>query len=108
MGVMDVEVFKKILGLKILNLLSYVVVILWFGFVVIFFGVFVDIEYREFRFDFYCSGVLECSDDIDNSEFYWGKCFELYERWYNEYSVFVYGFVIVYCFFVGFVCVVYV
>lgn len=106
-GAMDAEALKKIIGPKTLNLLSYVAVILWFGLAVTLSGVFVDIEHRESRFDFHCSGAPERSDDIDNSELYRGKCFELYERRYNEYSVPIYGFVIVHCFLVGFVCAVY-
>ena len=87
---------------KTLNKFSYVAVICWILSGGTLFGIFADTENSESRFDFRCRGAK--SEKID---FVRGKCFQIYDKTYNQFTIPVYGFVIVNFFLIGIVCVIY-
>ena len=87
---------------KTLNKFSYVAVICWILSGGTLFGIFADTENSESRFDFRCRGAKS-----ENIDFVRGKCFQIYEKTYNQFTIPVYGFVIVNFFLIGIVCVIY-
>ena len=87
---------------KTLNKFSYVAVICWILSGGTLFGIFADTENSESRFDFRCRGAKS-----ENIDFVRGKCFQIYDKTYNQFTIPVYGFVIVNFFLIGIVCVIY-
>ena len=75
----------------------------WIAIGIILFGVFLDMEINESRFDFRCN-VDTAKIDKD---FIRGKCFVQYEKRYNKLSIPLYGFVIVNFLLPVIVCVIY-
>ena len=86
------ESLKELLTPKTLNKLSVLAVTVWIPFGVTLFGIFADIENNESRFDFRCDATL---DDKADKDFIRGKCFDEYQKEYNELRIPVYGFVII-------------
>ena len=83
---------KELLTPKTFNKLSVLAVTVWILFGVTLFGIFADIENSESRFDFRCDAKL---DDKADKDFIRGKCFDEYQKEYNELRIPVYGFVII-------------
>ena len=92
--------FKELLIYKAFNRLSLVAVLCWIIFGVTLFGIFADMEVSESRFDFRC-------DAKSDTELIRGKCFEHYEKRYNQLGFPVYGFVIVNFSVITIVCLIY-
>lgn len=92
---------KEFLKPKTLHGLSYGTAILWTICAPLSLGVFADIDINEPRSDF------QCADKIESKELNTGKCFELYEKRFNEFGIPVYAFVIVNFVLVEFVTVIY-
>lgn len=80
------EHLKELVSPKTLHWLSYVASVLWIVLGAIFFGIFVDMESNESRFDFRCGSN-------DDEALIRGKCYEQYEKQYHKLSV--YWFVII-------------
>lgn len=70
---------------------------------VILLGVFADIHNGESRFDFRC----DAKGGENDQDFIRGKCFEQYEKRYNNINIPVYGFVIINFSLIGVVCAIY-
>ena len=92
------ELLKELLSPKTLHWLSYVASVLWIVLGAIFFGIFVDMESNESRFDFRCGSN-------DDEALIRGKCYEQYEKQYHNLSV--YWFVILNFLVTASVCVFY-
>ena len=92
------ELLKELLSPKTLHWLSYVASLSWIVLGAIFFGIFVDMESNESRFDFRCGSN-------DDKELIRGKCYEQYEKQYHKLSV--YWFVILNFLVTASVCVFY-
>ena len=92
------ELLKELLSPKTLHWLSYVASVLWIVLGAIFFGIFVDMESNESRFDFRCGSN-------DDEALIRGKCYEQYEKQYHKLSV--YWFVILNFLVTASVCVFY-
>ena len=85
---------------KTFNRFSFVANVCWIAIGIVLFGVFLDMEINEARFDFRC--------DVNTAEdFIRGKCFVQYEKRYNKLSIPLYGFVIVNFLLPVIVCVIY-
>ena len=83
---------KELWTPKTFNKFSFLVNVLWIAVGVILFGVFLDMEINESRFDFRCDVNKNAKVDKD---FVRQKCFVEYEKLHNKLSVPLYGFVIV-------------
>lgn len=86
--------------MKILSKFSLVVVIVWFGFEVVLFLIFVGIEGGEFLC--FCCNISNMNDNVD---FIKEKCFGEYEQKYIKF--FVCGFVIINFLVIVFIFVIY-
>ena len=92
------EFLTELLSPRTLPRLSYVASVLWIVLGVVFFGIFVNMESNESRFDFRC-GSNKDKDLIQ------GKCYEQYQKQYHKLSV--YWFVILNFFVTASVAVIY-
>lgn len=92
------EHLKELVSPKTLHWLSYVASVLWIVLGAIFFGIFVDMESNESRFDFRCGSN-------DDEALIRGKCYEQYEKQYHKLSV--YWFVIINFLVTASVCIFY-
>ena len=89
---------KELWTPKTFNKFSFLVNVLWIAVGIVLFGVFLDMEINESRFDFRC--------DV-NKDFVRQKCFVEYEKLHNKLSVPLYSFVIVNFSLPFIVCVIY-
>ena len=94
---------KELWTPKTFNKFSFLVNVLWIAVGIVLFGVFLDMEINESRFDFRC--------DVNNAkvdkDFVRQKCFVEYEKLHNKLSVPLYSFVIVNFSLPFIVCVIY-
>ncbi|XP_022788614.1 NACHT, LRR and PYD domains-containing protein 3-like [Stylophora pistillata] len=93
---------KELIAPKTFNKISYAAVLIWFMISAVFFGIFAEVENSEERFDFRCGGARSEYTDLVR-----GKCFEKYEKQYNNHGVPIYGFVIINFGLIGIVCAMY-
>ena len=95
---------KELWTPKTFNKFSFLVNVLWIAVGIVLFGVFLDMEINESRFDFRCDVNKNAKVDKD---FVRQKCFVEYEKLHNKLSVPLYGFVIVNFSLPFIVCVIY-
>ena len=95
---------KELWTPKTFNKFSFLVNVLWIAVGIVLFGVFLDMEINESRFDFRCDVNKNAKDDKD---FVRQKCFVEYEKLHNKLSVPLYSFVIVNFSLPFIVCVIY-
>ena len=95
---------KELWTPKTFNKFSFLVNVLWIAIGIALFGVFLDMEINESRFDFRCDVNKNAKVDKD---FVRQKCFVEYEKLHNKLSVPLYGFVIVNFSLPFIVCVIY-
>ena len=95
---------KELWTPKTFNKFSFLVNVLWIAVGIVLFGVFLDMEINESRFDFRCDVNKNAKVDKD---FVRQKCFVEYEKLHNKLSVPLYGFVIVNFSLPLIVCVIY-
>ena len=95
---------KELWTPKTFNKFSFLVNVLWIAVGIVLFGVFLDMEINESRFDFRCGVNKNAKVDKD---FVRQKCFVEYEKLHNKLSVPLYGFVIVNFSLPFIVCVIY-
>ena len=95
---------KELWTPKTFNKFSFLVNVLWIAVGIALFGVFLDMEINESRFDFRCDVNKNAKVDKD---FVRQKCFVEYEKLHNKLSVPLYGFVIVNFSLPFIVCVIY-
>ena len=95
---------KELWTPKTFNKFSFLVNVLWIAFGIVLFGVFLDMEINESRFDFRCDVNKNAKVDKD---FVRQKCFVEYEKLHNKLSVPLYSFVIVNFSLPFIVCVIY-
>ncbi|XP_022810471.1 NACHT, LRR and PYD domains-containing protein 12-like [Stylophora pistillata] len=93
---------KELIAPKTFNKISYAAVLIWFMISAVFFGIFAEVENSEERFDFRCGGARGDYTDLVR-----GKCFEKYEKQYNNHGIPIYGFVIINFGLIGIVCAMY-
>ena len=95
---------KELWTPKTFNKFSFLVNVLWIAVGIVLFGVFLDMEINESRFDFRCDVNKNAKVDKD---FVRQKCFVEYEKLHNKLSVPLYSFVIVNFSLPFIVCVIY-
>ena len=95
---------KELWTPKTFNKFSFLVNVLWIAIGIALFGVFLDMEINESRFDFRCDVNKNAKVDKD---FVRQKCFVEYEKLHNKLSVPLYSFVIVNFSLPFIVCVIY-
>ena len=95
---------KELWTPKTFNKFSFLVNVLWIAVGIVLFGVFLDMEINESRFDFRCDVNKNAKVDKD---FVRQKCFVEYEKLHNKVSVPLYSFVIVNFSLPFIVCVIY-
>ena len=95
---------KELWTPKTFNKFSFIVNVLWIAVGIVLFGVFLDMEINESRFDFRCDVNKNAKVDKD---FVRQKCFVEYEKLHNKLSVPLYSFVIVNFSLPFIVCVIY-
>ncbi|CAH3026925.1 unnamed protein product [Porites evermanni] len=95
---------KELWTPKTFNKFSFLVNVFWIAVGIVLFGVFLDMEINESRFDFRCDVNKNAKVDKD---FVRQKCFVEYEKLHNKLSVPLYGFVIVNFSLPFIVCVIY-
>ena len=95
---------KELWTPKTFNKFSFLVNVLWIAVGIVLFGVFLDMEINESRFDFRCDMNKNAKVDKD---FIRLECFVEYEKLHNKLSVPLYGFVIVNFSLPLIVCVIY-
>ena len=95
---------KELWTPKTFNKFSFLVNVLWIALGIVLFGVFLDMEINESRFDFRCDVNKNAKVDKD---FVRQKCFVEYEKLHNKLSVPLYSFVIVNFSLPFIVCVIY-
>ena len=95
---------KELWTPKTFNKFSFLVNVLWIAVGIALFGVFLDMEINEPRFDFRCDVNKNAKVDKD---FVRQKCFVEYEKLHNKLSVPLYSFVIVNFSLPFIVCVIY-
>ena len=95
---------KELWTPKTFNKFSFLVNVLWIAVGIVLFGVFLDMEINESRFDFRCDVNKNAKVDKD---FVRQKCFVEYEKLHDKLSVPLYSFVIVNFSLPFIVCVIY-
>ena len=95
---------KELWTPKTFNKFSFLVNVLWIAVGIVLFGVFLDMEINESRFDFRCDVNKNAKVDKD---FVRQKCFVEYEKLHNKLSVPLYSFVTVNFSLPFIVCVIY-
>ena len=95
---------KELWTPKTFNKFSFLVNVLWIAAGIVLFGVFLDIEINESRFDFRCDVNKNAKVDKD---FIRLECFVEYDKLHNKLSVPLYGFVIANFSLPFIVCVIY-